>query len=296
MKRWAWIAVLVVVILFLGAAAGCLLRPPSQGAEPTSIANQIYVSEVSSTVLQVLSSEKVASQPLKGDLVEFKSGVSLSTAETGYGHVELGFPGQVDIYLASGTETMLRDSADERVSIEILLTRGWLLARLPQTFSATSRVVVDSPEGAQAWASGSAVGAQFSSSILGAQYLSVTHELYVDCLKGQCGYTDSLGNHILPEGSHVSLNGKTVLSTGPGTRSELWQFVPSMVEAPTLIPSVTPNVAETQSCRYFLSLGLTCEGGFPTATITPTPTLTPTPNWAATQQCIHDQRLGTPCP
>ncbi len=290
MKRWAWIAVLVVVLILV--AWGCSARP----TPPPSAVNQIYVLQVSNTILQALSPEKAASQPLKGDLIDFKAGESLSTAETGYGYVQLGFPGKVDIYLASGTETLLRDAADERDRIDVLLTRGWWLASLPETFGANERVVVESPDGAQAWASGSAVGTQFSASVIGAQYIAPMHELYVDCLKGQCGYSDSLGNHILPEGSHVSLNGKTMLSTGPGTRSELWQFAPNMIEAPTLIPSATPNVAETQSCRYFKSLGLSCEGGFPTATTTPTPTLTPTPNWAATQMCNQGRKLGTPCP
>ena len=293
MRRWGWIAVLVLAILIVVVTGLYVLRslsaPSSQGI---AITDQIYVSQVSNTVLQALSAEKAASQPSTGDMIDFRGGETLSTAETGYGYVQLGFPGQVEVYLASGTETILKDPADERISIDMLLTRGWVLARLPQTFSASQRVVVGSPEGAQVWASGSAAGALVAPSVIGAQYLSATHELYVDCLKGQCGYTDGLGSHVLPEGSHVSLNGKTLLSGGPGNRSELWQFVPNMIAAPTLIPSATPNLAATQSCRYFTSLGLPCDTGFPTLTITPSAT----PNAAATQHCARSRKLGTPCP
>ncbi len=280
MRRWTWITALLLVIL-LAAAVGC--QPSSPTGQPTSVGSQIFVSEISNTVLQVISPQKAASQPNKGDMIDFLSGESLSTAETGYGYVQLGFPGHVDIYLSSGTETALRKSDDERVKIDLLLAGGWLLVSLPDSFPADQRVVVESPEGAQVWASGS---------LLGAQYISGAHELYVDCLKGQCGYTDATGSHTLPEGSHVSLNGRTLLSAAPGNRSELWQFVPNMITAPTLVPSATPNLAATQSCRYFTSLGLSCTGGFPTATITPSPT----PNLAATQECRRDLRLGTPCP
>jgi hypothetical protein len=243
-------------------------------------------------VLQVLSAEKAASQPNTGDMFAYKGGESLSTAETGYGYVQLGFPGQIEVYLASSTETLLRTSTDERVSAEMLLTRGWLLVRTPNTLAASQRILIDSPEGAQAWVSGSASGTAPSPSVMGAQYMLATHELYVDCIKGQCGYTDSLGSHILQEGSHVSLNGKTLLSGGPGNRGELWQFVPNMVTAPTLVPSATPNLGATQACRYFTSLGLSCDSGFPTPTASPIAT----PNEAATQQCNRSQQLGTPCP
>jgi hypothetical protein len=225
-------------------------------------------------------------------MIDFRSGESLSTADTGYGYVHLGFPGQVDVYLASGTGTILKDSADERVSIDMLLTRGWWLAELPKTFSANQRVAVESPEGAQAWVSGNNAGTQSVGSMMGVQYLSGTQELYVDCLRGECGYKDAAGSHPLPEGSHVALSGMAVLSAGPGNRSELWQFVPNLVSVPTLVPSATPNLAATQSCRYFTSLGLSCESGFPTATITPSPTV----DAAATQRCARSQKLGTPCP
>ncbi len=278
MRRWAWIAPLLVMLLM--AAAGC---SPSTPGTPISAGSRIHVTKISNTVLQVLSAGKVASQPASGEWIDSVGGESLSTAETGYGYVQLGFPEQVDLYLASGTETSLKHPADERVSLDVLLTGGWLLASLPDSFPADQRVVVESPEGGQAWISGS---------MLGAQYLSSTHELYVDCLKGQCGYTDGTGGHSLPEGSHVSLNGRTLLNTGPGNHNELWQFVPNLVAAPTVAPSATPNVAATQSCRYFMSLGLSCTGGFPTLTATPSAT----PNAAATQECWRHQKLGTPCP
>ncbi len=155
--------------------------------------------------------------------------------------------------------------------------------QLPDAFPANQRLAVESPEGAQVWVSGSTMGVQYDPS---------THELYADCLQGQCGYVDANGSESLSEGSHISLNGMTVLSSGPGARSELWQFAPDIVEAPTLVPSATPNLAATQSCRYFASLGLSCASGFPTATIT----ASPTPNLAATQACRRSLNLGTPCP
>lgn len=287
MQRWARVAV-----LFLMAGGLILLGACRPTAPPTSLADQIYVSQVANTVLQVLSPEKVASQPTTGDWIDSKSGESLSTADTGYGFVHLSFPGKVNVYLASGTGTILKDAANEQISIDMLLTRGWWLAELPETFSATTRVAVESPEGAQAWVSGTLAGTQQAGSMMGVQYLSATHELYVDCLRGECGYMDGTGSHSLPEGSHISLNGKTALSNGPGNRGELWQFVPNLVSVPTPIPSATPNLAATQACMYFTSLGLSCKSGFPTLTITPSPTL----DAAATQECWRNQKLGTPCP
>ncbi len=108
MRRWTWIAILLLLVLFVVAARLLVFRPSSTTGQPTGIADQIYVSQLSNTVLQFLSAEKAASQPSKGDLLDFKSGESFSTAETGNGYVQLGFPGQAVVYQASGTEMLLK--------------------------------------------------------------------------------------------------------------------------------------------------------------------------------------------
>src|SRR5512142_2710015 len=118
MRRWGWIVVLPLVILSI-LSAGCSSATPS--AQPTPTGSQIFIAEISNTVLQVVSPDKAPSQPGTGDSIDFANGVSLSTAETGYGYVRLKFPAQVDAYLASGTTMRLRNPAEERVSVDMLL-------------------------------------------------------------------------------------------------------------------------------------------------------------------------------
>jgi hypothetical protein len=283
MSRWRGIAILSVVILL--AVAGWLVipRPPSHPPLPTVFANQIYVSQVSNTTLQVVSANNAASPASDGDLLEFKSGETLATAETGTGYAYFGFPGQAEVYMASSTGIGIRNPGDERTKIDVLLDHGSLLVKLPSAFPADQRFLVETPDGAQVW---------LGSSMMGLQYDRVKHELYVDCLQDLCGYMDGTTSKPLSEGTHVTLNGTKVISTGPGTRNELWQFVPDLIPAPTPIPSATPNLAATQACRYLLSVGLDCLAGFPTATIVPTTT----PNAGATQTCRYYKSLGTPCP
>lgn len=283
MRRRRSTAILLLLVIF-GAAAWLLVScRPSSPTTPTGVAQQIYVSQVSNTVLQLLSADKKNSQPSSGDLVDFQGGETFSAADTGDGYVQLGFPGHVDVYLASGTEMLLKSPPDEQTNADIVLNRGQLLVRLPNTFPADKRFAVEGPSGGQVWE---------SSSLMGVQYDLASGQIYMDCLEGQCGYADSAGAHSLPAGSHVTLNGKNTVDVGPGNRAELWQFVPGLVTAPTPVPSETPNLAATQRCMYFKSLGLSCEGGFPTVTITPSPTA----NAAATQACARSQKLGTPCP
>ena len=283
MSWWRGIAILSIIALLL--LAGCSLIPSSSSHSPlpTGIANQIYVSQVSDTSLRVLSADKAASTASDGDLLDFKSGETLTTTETGTGYAYFGFPGQVEVYMASATGIGIRNPADERTKIDVLLNHGSLLVKLPSAFPADQRFLVETPDGAQVW---------LGSSMMGLQYDSVKHELYVDCLQHLCGYLDGTTSKPLSEGSHVTLNGTKVISTGAGTRNELWQFVPDLVTAPTPIPSATPNLAATQQCRYLTSLGLSCLAGFPTATIVPTTT----PNAGATLTCRYYKSLGTPCP
>jgi len=271
---------LVLILLAASFAAACT---SAVTVAPTGIADQVYISEISNTVLQVTSPDKSVVQPVKGDLAPAQNGTAFSTADTGTGYVRLGFPGQATVFMASGTDMVIKDPADEQTAIHLELDGGSLLAELPDSFPAGQRLAVDSPEGARVW---------ITASMIGVQYDPSTHELYADCLKGHCGYTDAQGNHPLAEGAHVALNGNRVLDSGPGIRSELWQYIPNIVAPPTAVPSVTPNLAGTQACRYFTSLGLSCEGGFPTITTTPSPT----PNYEATQACRRSQNLGTPCP
>ncbi len=292
MRRWISIVILVLAILVVvagGALVSIILNPR---ATPTPMANLIYLSDLSGTALEVAPPGEEVWQPNKGDMIQSKIGQTFSTTDTGYGHVHLGFPGQVDIYLASSTQILLKESADERTHTDLLLTHGWLIAKLPNTFPAGQRLVVENPEGARVWASGTEAGDQYIVATIGVQYLPAAGELYVDCLKGQCGYVDASGEHPLSEGSHVTLKGNTVLTTGPGIRSELWQFVSNMVSTPTPVPSQTPDVAATQACQLLLSMGQSCDTGFPTLTITPSPTL----DIIATQECKRQQSLGTPCP
>ena len=282
MSRWISIGILVLIgVLVAGGIV--IFRRSSTPPPPTIIANQIYVSQVSNTSLQFVSAEKVTSQSTDGDLLDAKGGETFTTSDTGTGYAYFRFPGQVEVYLAGGSQLLIKDPADERTRTDIVLNRGSLLVILPGTFPADQRFLVESAEGAQAWVTGS---------MMGAQYDPQSHQLYVDCLQDRCGYTDKTTSQPLPQGSHVILNGTSVVSSGIGTRNELWQFVRYIVAAPTLVPSPIPNLAATQACRYFTSLGLSCETGFPTATITPSPT----PNLGATQTCRRDISLGTPCP
>jgi hypothetical protein len=271
----------LLAVLVVGGIV--IFRRSSTPPPPTIIANQIYVSQVSNTSLKFVSAEKVASQSTDGDLLDAKGGETFTTSDTGTGYAYFRFPGQVEVYLAGGSQLLIKDPTDERTRSDIVLIQGSLLVILPGTFPADQRFMVESAEGAQAWVTGS---------MMGAQYDPQKHELYVDCLQDHCAYTDNAGSQPLSQGSHVTLNGNRVVSGGLGTRNELWQFVRYIVAAPTLVPSPIPNLAATQACRYFTSLGLSCETGFPTATITPSPT----PNLGATQTCRRDLSLGTPCP
>jgi hypothetical protein len=283
MSKLRWAAIVLILILLGVAARLYAVHPPQPPSPPTSISSQIYIPQVSNTGLQVISPAKVASLAYNGDLVDYEKGQTFATSEKGTGHAELGFPGQVEVYLAPNTQIQLRDPSDEGAKVEILLERGLLVVKLPDSFPPDQRFMVVSPEGAQVW---------INSSMVGVQYDAAQHELYADCLKGQCGYLDSNGNQTLPVNSHVALIGMQVQSAGAGTHNEFWQFAPDLVAAPTAIPSATPNLAATQSCRYFTSLGLSCASGFPTLTITPSPT----PNIGATLTCRRFESLGTPCP
>ncbi len=222
-----------------------ILNPPSPPAPPlpTISVNQIYISKVWNTTLQARSVDNNTTKLSDDTPIDFNSGETLTTSGNGNGYAAIGFPGQVELYLADGTEILTKDSLD------IILNQGMLLVKLPNTFNKDQHFIVETSYGSQAWISGS---------IMGLQYDPLKHELYFDCLEGTCGYLENSLNQSLPQGSHVVLNGAEVISTGSGTRNELWQFIPDLIPTPTVTPSATPNIAATQACRYYKSLGTPC--------------------------------------
>jgi hypothetical protein len=129
-----------------------------------------------------------------------------------------------------------------------------MLIRLPDTFPSTRKFTIRLTDGVRIWLTGS---------MMGLDYDAPNHKLYVDCLEHECwieGMNGPLaaGFHALLEGSQV-----VVVETGPGTRNELWQFVPSLVATPTPTPTVTPNLAATQLCGYNRHLGTPCAPSTP---------------------------------
>jgi PPM family protein phosphatase len=243
-------ALLMLSFLVLKLLPGILNpSPPPLAPLPTILQDQIFISQIWNTSLQILSTDNISSQPSQGDLLDFKSGETITTTGGNEGYAYIGFPGQVEVYLAGGTEIFIKDPNDTQTKFDIVLNHGSILVNLPPTFPAGQRFLVETPTGSQAWISGSMIGLQYDPS---------TFKLYVDCLQDICGYLENALSQSLPQGSHIVLIGMKVISIGPGTRNELWQFIPDLVPTPTLTPSATPNVAATQACRYYQSLGTPC--------------------------------------
>ena len=220
--------------------------PPQPTLPPLSANNQIYIAQIWNTSL---SSGNNSSQLTSGTLLNFEKDETLQTTK-GTGYAYIGFPGQAQLIMGSDTEIVLTDLS--ATQFEILLNNGWLLINQPGR-----KFVVDIPGGGQAWITGS---------MMGLHYDSTTQQLYIDCLKDQCWIT---GGENLQAGSSAVLQGNQIISSGPGTHNEYWQYFPGLVSTPTHTP-----------------------------TLTPMPTSTPKPiiiDSKATQESDDLQRLGTPC-
>jgi protein phosphatase len=238
----AGVALAVLVASFLGLTILSRLTrtPPSIPTLPPVSENQVYIAQVWNLSLQVISPNGSSQVVQPGTPMDFKSGEAFQTTN-GSGYVYIGLPGQAQLYLGGNTEIILNGISS--AEFDILLNQGWLLVNQPGR-----KFLVTTPDGSQAWVSGS---------MMGLQYNATAQELYIDCLQDMCWVS---ANQPLPAGFHALLKGNQVVSSGPGTQNELWQFVPNLVATPTSTPSptVTPNIEATQACNYYQSLGTPC--------------------------------------
>ncbi len=241
------VAVLVVGILGLVLATHVNSTPPPPPPLPTVTGNQVYIAQIWNLTLTTQSTNGSSQSPQTGSLLSFENGeIIQTTGGSRNGYAYLGFPGQAQLYLAGDTSITLKGMTDAQ--FEILLNRGWILLNQPGR-----KFLIDTPNGAQAWITGSMMGLHYDVSL---------QELYVDCIQDVCGIGGS--DNPLLEGSHALLQGNQIISTGIGNHNEYWQFVPNLVATPTststitMTPSATPNLKATQSCRYYQSLGTPC--------------------------------------
>ena len=247
--------IIVIVAVLITGILGYLLithltsTPPAPPSLPAVTGNQVYIAQVWNLKLTAQSANGSSESLQTSALLSFDSGeIFQTTGGSGNGYAYLGFPGQAQLYLAGDTSITLKNITDAQ--FEILLNQGWILLNQPGR-----NFLVDTPNGAQAWITGSMMGLHYDAS---------SHELYVDCLQDVCGIGGS--DTPLLEGSHAILLGNQVVSTGIGNHNEYWQFVPNLVATPTstitmtitMTPSKTPNLKATQACRYYKSLGTPC--------------------------------------
>ncbi len=237
------VAILILAILGIRILSQITSTAPPLPALPTITGNQIYVAQVWQLSLNVHSSSTGLSQLVQqGDLLNFEQDQNIqSIGDNGY--VYFGLPGQAQLYLASNTEITLKSISDTQ--FDILLNQGSIVVNQPGR-----KFLIYTPNGAQAWISGS---------MMGLFYDINTQELYIDCLQDKCWIGN---NQPLPAGFFALMKGTEIISSGTGTRNELWQFVPNLVATPTptltMTPSITPDIKATQTCGYLQGLGTPC--------------------------------------
>ena len=101
----------VLIVGFLGQlfCSKHYKTPPPPPSLPTITGNQIYIAQIWHVTLNSMSPSTGASQSVNtGSLLNFENGETIQT-DNGNGYAYLGFPGQAQLYLAGGTEIILRD-------------------------------------------------------------------------------------------------------------------------------------------------------------------------------------------